>query len=1354
MVRFLQGFGIAQVFIVCSAVFYSLFQYNYSHAQLTLKLEKEMETVHLHPSIFKRRCSVGPVESSVLQRMPMMYDIKAQGISIFKAVFFNQSNLTVSGCKISHLDFSVARRVPTFEDRWLAAKKALEPQLLLEANILKENMLTMQLEELDKRFWRTFNLLSLILTVAFFRSILKTLSECMYGALDTVLDTGVYLLDAIENLPAVPDTRTVLSYFFATLLSLVPFCRSMWSIVCGSYSYVGLLHNDGEYRIPCSYRPNSDNRPNNGSDSDNDSDSDDDGDNNNETGASGALQQRPTQSIPQNPTRSKSNIGSSASHLPSPSSRLNRQTKSSYYSTRIVSRNVDVRQLYNMRSFTTTASTSGEAATSASTSDPAPVTTSDVTPVNQPTATSSTDATPVSQANLTAQTISTGTSQNASVAPQVPTAILPAPDVSQVAQSSQPRSPKGKGRETQLPKPKDPQSHSSNESASAIPGRVIKPLRSRSRSAAAGSSQQASFPVAPVAPLPIAAASSEDNSSALESDKRKKRTKPTFVPFTKSISLSFSKSTHVRFARSTTLVTSSVQRPIQGQEAPSQYIHTAPPALGHYSQAQQLHPVTAGQYVQHATQPPDVQDDGLEEDLKAIMDDLFGESEDPGDRIVLMSAPSNSTPSEQQRHQQQISHEQPPGRHLAPDEFRLWQQHQERTQQEELSQWQRHQQELQHRELSQWQQVQYQRQHQELNEWRLSDEQLTHEQVHQWQLHQYQRQHEELSQWQYHQQQCQQGVLLYWQRQQQARQEQLYQHHFTEQQLNDEELRQWQLYDRCRPQEELHQWQQFRQYQSEREEQLYQQQHYQRRLYLQQVYQQQAQQSVLQDIQHQSTTTARQQMISEENATMGNEPQRSNSQGIMQGTGHVTMASPEENNVSLDMNSITTTTVATFMPEAGSHPSTVHQLDTTTTTHHRLFRTEQVVRGYVFRQRRRFTPRDYLSRGINTYQRRRTIRRKLARRARRTLARKQKYGGIFSNSGMIVKGPSNAEVFTRYQVLTRSEVPAQNRGFTQDQAPAQPQASTQDQAPITRTEDPSHFQEPVHAEAPNHIRPFTRSQATAYYYEELNNFQLPPRALEPTSFRFQTASLADALAQPTTEPAQTDAPTQVDVPTQAEEFTGAEEELTDAEEFTGAEEELTDAEELTLSHTETPSHSNLPTRPEALIFNPVTAIAPEAPSNFLQPDTISTEQSVIPAGADDDFDSAELFETLSMAIPRPPTPPRPRQVEEPITEANQHPDTLRLFDTDSEDEDTGPPLEPTLDQSLNGLNNQQSDALRLFDTDSEDEDAGPPLELTLDQSLNDLVTSTQNVSVYDVTVSTPPFFPSPTRSLSPDADSS
>lgn len=101
-------------------------------------------------------------------------------------------------------------------------------------------MLSTQLEELHKRLWRTFKLLSFKLAVAFFGLILKTPSKCMYRALDTVLDTGPYLLSAIENLLAAPDTLTVLSYLFVTLLDLAfLFARFCGFIMCSTvYSII------------------------------------------------------------------------------------------------------------------------------------------------------------------------------------------------------------------------------------------------------------------------------------------------------------------------------------------------------------------------------------------------------------------------------------------------------------------------------------------------------------------------------------------------------------------------------------------------------------------------------------------------------------------------------------------------------------------------------------------------------------------------------------------------------------------------------------------------------------------------------------------------------------------------------------------------------------------------------------------------------------------------------------------------------------------------------------------------------------------------------------------------------------
>ncbi|GAN04495.1 hypothetical protein MAM1_0065c03955 [Mucor ambiguus] len=1297
MVQFRHVFVPVLHLTVCSAVYYALRHQHDSHTQLKSQLEEEMTTFHLHPSFFKRNCTI----------------VGANG---FKMVYFDQVNLTVSCCKISHLNFNIAKESPTFYDFWVLPKKSLGLQLQSEADTIKENMLSEQLNRLYKRYWRTYMLLCFIITATFHRLVLKTLFEYVCGASYVMVEAMSYILTVVE------DAADIIA-------TCVYYCKASWDIIHILKSRKQ-SENDNDNGTENENSNDNDNRPNNGNNSDN-----------NETSASkyshrgctqssdascndndGLLQQQPTQGIPYVPTKAESeeaNADTVTSSIPRVQKGISYAPTMAGHSSK---RPLQVQQDQdNSTGYTYFTVYSFNAIVPPRERFPPVIS----FPPPRPTADTSSDHvstdTPSSNAVIDLPTNAT-TSEKATTS--ISTFTESGSSGEAMAQSSTLTSPKGEARETSLlvvkvPEPKVPKLQSSS-AFSTISGRIIKSLSYRARNfqvaRAASTASSSTLPaglfqpsVYPVAQLLTAAASIKDRVSRLDSAAKKRRTTSARGPSVRLTPISPSTQEHTEatklsaysqhavdtshgaptpvqptfnlrfdFNVDTLNVTNSqllqdgtsvlgaqhhqsyqqtyasshlyiqpdvAAQPLHqhqqymvptdaeySQETHFKDTYTAPPVLHHYNQLQQQQPFVVNYYGQRATLSsnltPAVEYDGLVEDLRAVMNDIFRDVEGAQVRNVYVADPSSSTLPQQQLQQQ----------------FQL----------EEQLQRQQHRRE----ELSLWQQQKYERHQKWLPEQLhgLWPSQFSPENLCQWQVYQGQCQHVELSQWQAHQQQCQKEGLFQWQHHQPLCQDQLHQQQLTKQQLNQEELGQWRLYKEHFRQEELRQWYLYRQQQCQQEQQLYQEQFY----FQQQLAQQQPQQRVIQDVQEQYILP---QQPMNEYVTIGNEPCRSENQDKMQdtnGTMVCTIAHSEANNLTLGMNATMFNSEASnrtlVMATTMVNPMPKDQTDTTmndiipdiclclpgfamSSPYYCVFRSKKVLeyKGHRYYYRHRWQHRPWTQR----LRRRLRNRRKSAYLAaaafdliedQQTLHNSD---AVLFGSAITPKASSDAEASAYGETNTHNQVPSYAKASTFVKTPTPAEV-------LIHFKAFPHFPELTRAEVPTHPQASICAE-TSTCAEALNQFQIPPRANVSCRYQFPTDLQTTAHAE---------APTQVQEPTHTETST------------------LTEAP----SGAKAPFYFHFSTRAEALACNNTSASAVDLgleSRSHVQADCFPGENFAIP---DADDDPADFFDTLSMIIPRPPTPPRPRQVKSPVAEANQPSALLMLFDSDSEGEGLPPPV--------------------------------------------------------------------------------
>lgn len=165
----------------------------------------------------------------------------------------------VSECQINNLNFNVARQAPTFDDNWLISKRSLGPQLLAEADIVKENILSVQYRALESKFWRLYKLLGFILAATFNRPLIKSCCEYVHSAISEVVRSMVYMVICmILLMETILDSIANFVCYYAPLRDIIRILRVN-----------GRTNNDND----------------NSSHNQTDSDSSDDGDNNNESGA-------------------------------------------------------------------------------------------------------------------------------------------------------------------------------------------------------------------------------------------------------------------------------------------------------------------------------------------------------------------------------------------------------------------------------------------------------------------------------------------------------------------------------------------------------------------------------------------------------------------------------------------------------------------------------------------------------------------------------------------------------------------------------------------------------------------------------------------------------------------------------------------------------------------------------------------------------------------------------------------------------------------------------------------------------------------------------------------------------------
>ncbi|KAK4513488.1 uncharacterized protein ATC70_005489 [Mucor velutinosus] len=1120
-----------------------------------------------------------------------------------RLIYFDQCNLSVSGCQINNLNFDIARRVPTFEDHWLLPKKALGPKLRIEADIVKENLLSIQLNRLYRRFWRFYMLLGFILTAAIYRLLIENLRAAVIVKVNAV----DYILSAIQNQA---DSIVACIYYYKALKDIIRILKG------GRQS-----DKNNDNSSDNDSRPHGSNRPDNGNHLGNGNDSDDGDSNNNKTGSSndGVLQQRPTQGTSCVPTRAESvaNAGPITTHPPQAGQEQNKPTEagdgtrftrpastpspSSSPSRRgygdpatinlVATFNAQTRLITDTpsRSVSTIAPTLNTAAgpptASTSASNPAPDIASETTFVDQPTTTSSSDAALANQSATTYSVDNASTSfdkmsgsqcseplsevpQEATSAPQVSTAALTVPTVSdspvassthagrgssgeEIAKGSKPpRSPKGKGREVQVSKTQTTNPKSSKASSSkpttAIPGRITKPFPPRSRRpqeakvvfTGTSSTQQGvilpQHSAAPVARLATAVFFScplEDRESTPDFVVRKKRTKSAPV----SLASSTPTAPNVQeFVEASTLcalsqhaVDASRGVPSLGHPTLSLNIDT-PVVINFY---QRIVPEMAGSI---SVIPQEVADATNAQRLQKGTSALGGQHPEPQHQVLAASnqyiQPDVLTPAPH-RHQQQYmassntqhsQHNPTQYTHTASPAFHHYNQVQ---QQYPLAASQY----MQHATAPPKQTPVFEPDglaeklttgmNDMLGNFRDGGVRNTHASDPSYST-------------------------------------------LPQQRLLGQHLNQQQLPDR-HPQ----------------------------------------------------------QLVNEDIA-MWSESQENSNQSMTEATRHDTMAysmAPSAaSTVAHNMNA----TMNDPMPEDDGHHTATVKDDITVDTYlyhatnemfppfYRSYKTAKVIEYRKYRNRLRrawlLRPRTWRLR-VRRNKRKHRKRRRLACLARlaSALIQEERAGDTFAvtvlDSDMMPEVPSNAETSTYAEASAHSET-------------------------YIYGEAPNHPENPIQVEAPTFVETPTLAEA-------LIHLEAPPR--------FQG-------------PAHDEPPFYLQEP----------------------------------AHSQTRTHDKLSA--SAVTFTP------EAPPN-VHSDPIPVEDSLLP-GADDDLDPADLFDTLTMAIPRPPTPPRPRQTEASFTATNEPSASLTLFDSGSDD-DVSPlpaifmrPLdssiensESTLDQLLNGL---------------------------------------------------------------------
>lgn len=172
----------------------------------------------------------------------------------------------VSECQINNLNFNVARQAPTFDDNWLISKRSLGPQLLAEADIVKENILSVQYRALESQFWRLYKLLGFILAAAFNRPLIKSCCEYVHSAISEVVSSVVYMVICMMLLmEAILDSIANFACYYKPLRDIIHILR-----------VDGQTTNDND----------------NSSLNQTDSNSSDDGHKNNETGATSNSDER------------------------------------------------------------------------------------------------------------------------------------------------------------------------------------------------------------------------------------------------------------------------------------------------------------------------------------------------------------------------------------------------------------------------------------------------------------------------------------------------------------------------------------------------------------------------------------------------------------------------------------------------------------------------------------------------------------------------------------------------------------------------------------------------------------------------------------------------------------------------------------------------------------------------------------------------------------------------------------------------------------------------------------------------------------------------------------------------------
>lgn len=119
----------------------------------------------------------------------------------------NHSNLSiniVSGCQVSNINFGISRREVTFSDTWLDPKKSFGSRLLIEYDTVKENLMHLYNELLDKKFWRFYRCFVSILFIAFIQSIFKFAVLCLHksirGSMIFLLQIIDFSIDIINNI--------------------------------------------------------------------------------------------------------------------------------------------------------------------------------------------------------------------------------------------------------------------------------------------------------------------------------------------------------------------------------------------------------------------------------------------------------------------------------------------------------------------------------------------------------------------------------------------------------------------------------------------------------------------------------------------------------------------------------------------------------------------------------------------------------------------------------------------------------------------------------------------------------------------------------------------------------------------------------------------------------------------------------------------------------------------------------------------------------------------------------------------------------------------------------------------------